>query len=475
KTIEPKVEGESYLSTGSEMIIRHRFLSVTSELLTSSTSSFTARYEFVDMNQQGAPIDHSECDRRIDSRIAKQGFITNPRNVFLYGRGGRRNITCMFHFVGLPSERVKITLKKARLKNNGTTCRLYFDSVQQRHGCKMMSNQQSFQVPPGWALIVAAEYWAGYSFPVGCICDSVLEGDQQPIIFESLISNVKLKFEVVGMSHLEDFEDYFFEADYEFINYTTCDSGLRRQMGPSGDGVLSFRVTSKSFFSEVPSSSGPIRCRWQIEASPHKHLYLKFKGFNASAVEECRFGSRLLVYLDPRAKPVANACVDNDRPPQRPDEIEEFDIFSHTWYNESGDSFNGQERDRLFIEMVAPPQAASFVIHWLEVTRPFVRTQSGQTLRNVDCLFECPEIGACIDPELWCDGTLHCPSGFDESPEHCRYFPVTYVSCIGAGLLVCLLIFTWFTIRQRRSRKLLKKKEIRQLPQDDFCLESPLG
>ncbi|KFM67133.1 hypothetical protein X975_25883, partial [Stegodyphus mimosarum] len=277
-----EVEGESYLSTGSEMIIRHRFLSVASELLTSSTSSFTARYEFVDMSQQGTPIDHSECDRRIDSRIAKQGFITNPRNVFLYGRGGRRNITCMFHFVGLPSERVKITLKKARLKNNGTTCRLYFDSVQQRHGCKMMSNQQSFQGPSGWALLVAAEYWAGYSFPVGCICDSVLEGDQQPIIFESLISNVKLKFEVVGMSHLDDFEDYFFEADYEFVNYTTCDSGLRRQMGPSGDGVLSFRVPSKSFFSEVPSSSGPIRCRWQIEASPHKHLYLKFKGFNAS-------------------------------------------------------------------------------------------------------------------------------------------------------------------------------------------------
>lgn len=195
---------------------------------------------------------------------------------------------------------------------------------------------------------------------------------------------------------------------------------------------------------------------------------------------ECRFGSRILVYIDPRGKPVANACVDSDKPHHSPiDDLVEFDIFSHTWYNESRDSssnnFVPKDRDRLFVEMVAPRDSASFSIQWLEVTRPFVRTQSGQTLRNVDCLFECPEIGACIDPELWCDGTNHCPSGFDESPEHCSYFPVTYVSCAAGGVLVVIVLLVCFTIRKRRLQCMVKKKDIRQFPTDDYCVESPIG
>lgn len=266
------------------MIIRHRFLSFASELLTTSTSSFTARYEFVDTNQQGTQIDHSECDRRLDSRLGKKGTVSNPRDVFLYGRGGRVNLTCMFHFVGLPSERLRLTLRKARLKSSKSLCSPYYDPVFQRHGCRMSIVRQG--LPPqslSWSLLGASEHWAGYSSPVGCACDTVIETDSEAMVFESVVSNVKLNFEVVGMSHLEDFEDYFFEADYEFVNYSLCDIGLRRHSGLSGDGVLSFQLPSSH--SKVPSSSRPIRCRWKIEASPHKHLYLKFKGFNASTVE----------------------------------------------------------------------------------------------------------------------------------------------------------------------------------------------
>ncbi|GIY66696.1 uncharacterized protein CDAR_583371 [Caerostris darwini] len=467
-----EVPNESYLSVGSEMIIRHRFLSFASELLTSSTSSFTARYEFIDTNQQGTQIDHSQCDRRIDSRLGKKGAISNPRDIFLYGRGGRHNLTCMFHFVGLPTERVRLTLKKARLKSRKSLCKSYYDPVFQRHGCRMIDIRQGIPQSQTWSLLGASEHWAGYSSPVGCVCDISIEKEHQAMTFESVVSNVKLNFEVFGMSHLEDFEDYFFEIDYEFVNYSLCDIGLRRHSGLSGEGILSFQSPSSQL--KVPSPK-PIRCRWKIEASPHKHLYLKFKGFNASASEECQFGTRILVYLDPREKPIANACIDSDKSGQKTDELMEFDIFSHTWYNESRDKIHEQERDRLFVEMVAPHDSAAFVIQWLEVTRPFVRTQSGQTLRNVDCLFECPEIGACIDPELWCDGTVHCPSGFDESPDHCKYFPVTYVSCAAAGIFITVLVLIWFAVRRRRLQKLLKKKDIRQFPPDDYCVESPIG
>ncbi|XP_071036230.1 uncharacterized protein [Parasteatoda tepidariorum] len=467
-----EVPSESYLSSSSEIIIRHRFLSFASELLTSSTSSFTARYEFIDTRLQGTQIDHSECDRRLDSRISKQGSFASPRNLFLYGRGGRKNLNCMYHFVGLPSERVRLTFRRAKLKGGNSICKYHFDPVLQRHSCRTFpSSHESVTLNP-WGMLRASEHWLGYSSPVGCFCNVDFdERDHQNVVFESLVSNVKLDFEVTGMSHLDDFEDFFFEAEYEFVNYTKCDNGLRRHRGPSGDGTLSFRVPP--ILSEVPSSHGPLRCRWKIEASTNKHLYLKFKGYNASIAEECRFGSRILVYVDPRGKPVANACVDSEQ--VRREEIVEFDIFSHMWYNESREGSFTHDRDRIFIEMVGPQNYASFIVHWLEVTRPFVRTQSGQTLRNVDCLFECPEIGACIDPELWCDGTMHCPSGYDESPEHCKYFPITYVACGAAAVFVVIILLVWFTIRRWRLRKHLKKKNIRQYPPDHYCLESPMG
>lgn len=189
--------------------------------------------------------------------------------------------------MGLPSERVSITLTKARLKsNNRSSCKTFFDKVLQRHACQLDVRQGQ-----GWTLFGASEYWGGYSSPVGCVCDLEIYEDRQQVTFESVVGNVKLNFEVIGMSPLEDFEDYFFEASYEFVNYSTCDTGLRRHTGPSGDGVLSFHVPASANH-ELPSSSGPIRCRWKIEASHHKHLYLKFRGFNASALE----GTYALIY-----------------------------------------------------------------------------------------------------------------------------------------------------------------------------------
>lgn len=34
-------------------------------------------------------------------------------------------------------------------------------------------------------------------------------------------------------------------------------------------------------------------------------------------------------------------------------------------------------------------------------------------------IFSCPELGACISSELWCDGLRHCPSGNDEQEVNC--------------------------------------------------------
>lgn len=58
---------------------------------------FRALYEFVDLHLDGDPFGNEPCSRRFVSypnvdENTPQNF-TAPRNVFLYGRGGARNLT----------------------------------------------------------------------------------------------------------------------------------------------------------------------------------------------------------------------------------------------------------------------------------------------------------------------------------------------------------------------------------------------
>lgn len=57
---------------------------------------FRALYEFVDLHLDGEPYGNEPCSRRFfntphDDEKQPQKFAA-PRNVFLYGRGGARNL-----------------------------------------------------------------------------------------------------------------------------------------------------------------------------------------------------------------------------------------------------------------------------------------------------------------------------------------------------------------------------------------------
>lgn len=40
-------------------------------------------------------------------------------------------------------------------------------------------------------------------------------------------------------------------------------------------------------------------------------------------------------------------------------------------------------------------------------------------MRPDECQFQCPELDACINATVWCDGIEDCPSGVDESITNC--------------------------------------------------------
>lgn len=66
-------------------------------------------------------------------------------------------------------------------------------------------------------------------------------------------------------------------------------------------------------------------------------------------------------------------------------------------------------------------ESGHIAFHWLEISRTkasiiqYVESQSNLTLndtleefgvlpREADCVHKCPELDACIDSNLWCDG-----------------------------------------------------------------------
>lgn len=85
--------------------------------------------------------------------------------------------------------------------------------------------------------------------------------------------------------------------------------------------------------------------------------------------------------------------------------------------------------------------------------------EPGESLPR-DCEQRCPELNACINTSLWCDGTSHCPSGYDEALTHCSMLlrlPPLHLA-IGASILVTIIgttcIIFWRCIRRKANRSI---------------------
>lgn len=98
---------ESYVSSGSNMKIE--FHTQTGTAL--HPHEFSLNYEFIDTNLGGETWNGKKKDDVpvLCSRIfrnKRRGNFTSPRNVFLHGRGGAKNISCLYRFEASVGERV---------------------------------------------------------------------------------------------------------------------------------------------------------------------------------------------------------------------------------------------------------------------------------------------------------------------------------------------------------------------------------
>ncbi|XP_025833876.1 uncharacterized protein LOC112905517 [Agrilus planipennis] len=84
----------------------------------------------------------------------------------------------------------------------------------------------------------------------------------------------------------------------------------------------------------------------------------------------------------------------------------------------------------------------------------------------------CPELGACISSDLWCDGLVHCPSGSDEQEVNCSINKGRFIiqvltsSAVLAGLLTAIFIVATFIFWKRWKRE--KKTAITSVTDHTF-------
>ena len=280
---------ESYLSSGSQLTIKHHYYKHFDFYV--RRASFAARFEFVDTFQFGQQIDDSICDRlfKSDGNYSK-GRLSSPKNLLFYGRGGRESLSCGYYLKGTDRQRLRIVFHAIRMQS--LSCEQVFHPLTDQYECRVFNKNTNNR--PKVAFLTVSDSQSSQRIQVGCLCNIMIQSlsetqshttpsvndksTSNSIVFDMISSDVVLNFSVTRMSPFEDFNDYGFEASYEFLPTFDCNSGGLVQRHNGSEGEILYSVPKNYNF----KGDGPLKCRWIVEASYGKHLFLKFKGHLAN-------------------------------------------------------------------------------------------------------------------------------------------------------------------------------------------------
>jgi hypothetical protein len=230
RVTRPCAAHESYLASGSALELEHRSLPGTAL----HPASFRIRYEFVDTRLAGEwwrgsvpPGEHSpRCTRILRQPPTR---FTSPKNVFLFGRGGAANLSCVYRLEAPANRIVRLTLRKTAFGEDAMSrCSTKPDPHTGRPRCVNTQNDGR------WAELRLIEVpWRDVRPPPSCVCDNSSVG----LVYESVSRVLELHFIVQGMNVSEDYADFHFEAMFETKPAPATDCSKRRRMRGSGGEV----------------------------------------------------------------------------------------------------------------------------------------------------------------------------------------------------------------------------------------------
>ncbi|XP_064083288.1 uncharacterized protein LOC135199311 [Macrobrachium nipponense] len=411
---------------------------------------FLARYEFVDKRQWGDPTPGGgPCDRMFTLRPDR--LFASPRDVFLFGRGGAKRLQCIYTFVAEPHQRIRLRIIRSRM---GFKCSTVYHDSSHRYECSYNGNQVN--QPAIW---IREEPWEGITLTRACLCNI---SHSHAFSMVSYTNQVQVVLSIPFMTASHDYTDFFFEGEYNIIDggrsRGLCDNSERRVSGRYGNFSVGFQRSD-------PCASLPRL----ITASDGSFLFLRVRGYSASEAE-CAIDSRINVYTAGGLTPVASICPENGHFTY---------VFSNGWrilgdskYSLFGDSDSNsdgmhqrhpQEKQRqtrdLLVEYIGSNVSRRFDVMWVGVWRP-LETAPLSPLGADLCPHRCPEIKACLPPELWCDGEPHCPSGLDEGASACGLLaalPWVYLAA-GIILFMSLMALLVAVVMHRRRIDIVKEE-----------------
>jgi len=93
-----------------------------------------------------------------------------------------------------------------------------------------------------------------------------------------------------------------------------------------------------------------------------------------------------------------------------------------------------------------------------------------------DCEQRCPELDACINASLWCDGVSHCPSGYDEALTHCSVLlqlpplQLALAALVVITVLVVIFVIVWRACR-RRGRRSISQHRLKSISSETAIID----
>ena len=374
-------------------------------------------------------------------RKVRTGDVTSPRDVRLFGRGGASTLDCTYRIEAGPGERIRLTIHNVSV-GEATICASEADPHTARPRClrdyaSRDARLSLYEVP-----------WRDVRLTRACLCDN---SSHLPLTHISAGRALEINFHVDRQAPHEDFETLYFYASFELVRAPECP---RKQRVRGEGGELRFV--------SPPLSRPDIYCEglpWLVEARDNRSLFVLTWGWflplDPSAISaiaggvstlpptvgssqqqtsqtdgseptvKCPTTNRVLLYSGWPARLLKVVC------PAEPGAREfTVHVFSEEWLGsdvEEGRWPGPPRPPALLLDFVArePGQAAA---SWLEISKSRsalhrqLRLPGGrgngadnETIANGDCVYKCPELGACIAASLWCDGRVHCPSGHDEA------------------------------------------------------------
>lgn len=479
----PCTLAESFLSSGDSLTLEFR--------LSDSTAlrpvRFRTLYEFVDLHLDGEAYGDRPCRRRFSQSQDTAQKFHSPRDVFLFGRGGARNISCVYRFEAQPGEHVKLILSRVSMLTNRQRCKTLLNPLLSQLNCEgnaAAASMRIYDVP--WKEAPA--------YMRDCICG--IPDKHLPYTYVSTSNVVEIRFDARDMDAGDDYGNLNFEGTWQFVKMPSCAGPGMRKMGASGE--VGFVYPSENA-NEVVCEK---HARAVVPQTPHKYLYVKTPGVILSqystvtgnrtrySISSCTTKNRISIHTQLYTTYVC--------PYYRYSYKHLVEVFSDGWVRakgggpaveEQGIDYLGGELSRGVTVTFHVQEAGSYGIGWLELAHrkeiPHIEittsdhrpaSTNGQSLGDdlllhmqstAECQYRCPELDACVNGSVWCDGVQDCPSGVDESITNCSLLlqlPPLYLFLTSVGMLVsagvtCLLLYRGCVRpRLRRHRSFLQSR-----------------